>query len=329
MELKESTNIFKALGDSSRLLIIDILREKPCYVEELAERLNLAESTVSFHLKKLEAGGLVKRVKEQYYVTFHLNKKIFSLTLGDITSFKNHEKVEQDERIQKYAKKVIRAFYRNGKIEKLPSQYKKRLLVLEQLLNDFSPVKTYAETEIDSIVSDKYDDYCTIRRLFIDEKMMTREKGIYRINPLYKHQFPASELKIFSPKKEKNIKMDRSVIKRTYKQTGTAMGVYSLLNSVTGDFYIGSSKNLNGMMNRHRFELSTKIHTIKEIQDTWNDFGEQKLRFEIVDKLEPKDDPAMNYSEELQELENLWIDKLRKEGKKIIRLKTTRVAKEQ
>lgn len=55
MEIAKSIEIMKALADSSRLQALNILMEKPQYVEELAHRLNLAVSTVSFHLKKLEA----------------------------------------------------------------------------------------------------------------------------------------------------------------------------------------------------------------------------------------------------------------------------------
>ena len=81
MKLQESLMIFKALSDSSRLLIVSSLLQKPQYVEELAQRLNLADSTVSFHLKKLETAQLVYKEKQQYYVIFHLNEQIFDSTL--------------------------------------------------------------------------------------------------------------------------------------------------------------------------------------------------------------------------------------------------------
>jgi len=80
MKIENVKELFKALSDRSRLSVVKSLIEKPQYLEELAERLNLAVSTVSFHLKKLENAGLVWKEKQQYYTIFYL-KRIFSQKL--------------------------------------------------------------------------------------------------------------------------------------------------------------------------------------------------------------------------------------------------------
>ncbi len=66
MKAEQSLAIMKALADESRLAIVNSLLEHSQYVEEIAKRHDLAPSTVSFHLKKLEQAGLVKSRKEQY-----------------------------------------------------------------------------------------------------------------------------------------------------------------------------------------------------------------------------------------------------------------------
>ena len=43
---------------------------------ELAARFALAESTVSFHLKKLEAAGLLAKRRNQYYQVFALAREM-------------------------------------------------------------------------------------------------------------------------------------------------------------------------------------------------------------------------------------------------------------
>ena len=63
MGIKENIEIMKSLADASRLQVLNSLMEKPQYVEEIAQRMNLAVSTVSFHLKKLEKAGLVYKTK--------------------------------------------------------------------------------------------------------------------------------------------------------------------------------------------------------------------------------------------------------------------------
>jgi len=73
MEVQQSISIMKALADSSRLMILNSLFEKPQYVEEIAERIDLAVSTVSFHLKKMEEA--VSNVKQRDVLKVKQSKK--------------------------------------------------------------------------------------------------------------------------------------------------------------------------------------------------------------------------------------------------------------
>jgi hypothetical protein len=179
MEIQQSIEIMKSLADTSRLLVINSLFEKPQYVEELSNRLNLAASTVSFHLKKLEGGGLVSKIKEQYYFVYKVNDEILDLTLRKFISFDNLEKFNQDKRMNDYRNKVLKTFFNKNKLIKLPVQHKKRLIILEEILSSFSFDKKYSEDKIDQTINKFYDDHCTIRRLFIEEGMMKRVNGVY------------------------------------------------------------------------------------------------------------------------------------------------------
>lgn len=182
MDISKSIEIMKSLADTSRLQVLNSLMDKPQYVEELAHRLNLAVSTVSFHLKKLEKAGLVNKVKEQYYIIYHVNKSIFNLSLRELTSFENIDKYIQDERINKYRNKVLKTFIRKGKLIKLPVQHKKKLIILNEFLMKFEAGKNYSEKEVDNIINQVFNDHCTIRRLLIEEGMMKRKNQIYWLN---------------------------------------------------------------------------------------------------------------------------------------------------
>lgn len=337
MEIDESLNLIKALADSSRLRIIDSLIEKPQYVEELAQRLGLAVSTVSFHLKKLEAAKLVCKTKEQYYVIFQINKDIFDLTLRELTTFENKEKFIEDERISSYKNKVLSVFFEGGKLLRMPVQYKKRQIVLEEILKKFEPGKEYPEAEVDALIEELYDDYCSVRRYFVDEAMMFRQKGIYRINPAYNAVNKAESVtglkKTKSGLNKKKIediiykegkKMDsakREELKRSYKLNPPPMGVYQVKNLISGNIFLGSNKNLNAIINRHQFTLRMGQHPIPEIQQTWNESEDKNLVFEIIDKLEFKDDPEYDYTEDLELLEEMWFEKLKSScGEKLFRL---------
>ena len=175
MEIHQSIEIMKSLADTSRLQVLNAIMDKPQYVEELAHRMNLAVSTVSFHLKKLEKAGLVTKKKDQYYIIYSLNEELFSLSLRELTSFNNIEKFVQEERIDKYRQKVLKTFFKKEKLVRLPVQRKKKLIVLNEFLKMFKMEKIYPEPEVDAIINRLFDDHCTIRRLLIEEGVMKRD----------------------------------------------------------------------------------------------------------------------------------------------------------
>lgn len=173
--------LFKALCDKSRLRIINNLINGPMYVELLSERLELAPSTISFHLKKLEEAELVYSKKEQYYVMYYLNEGVFNINLKDIVYSK--EEINEDkekEREEKYRKKVIDNFFKYGKLLSIPVQAKKRKIVLEEMINAFEDDKEYTERDVNIIIADYNDDFCTLRKWMVSENLLVREDGIYK-----------------------------------------------------------------------------------------------------------------------------------------------------
>lgn len=54
----------KALSDPTRIKILELLREHPMSVSEIAERLGRDKSTVYRHIKALEDAGLVEVVEK-------------------------------------------------------------------------------------------------------------------------------------------------------------------------------------------------------------------------------------------------------------------------
>ena len=81
--------------------------------------------------------------------------------------------------------KVIDSFIKYGRLVQLPAQRKKRVYILEFFLQKFDPNRIYTEAEVNVIIQRYYDDFCTIRREFIINKMMTRTASRYRRNKSY------------------------------------------------------------------------------------------------------------------------------------------------
>lgn len=171
--------LFKCLSDRSRLQILKSLIQQPMYVELLAERLNLTPPTISFHLKKLESIGLVYPVKEQYYIIYHLNATVLDQKMISFIRDESPETERQAEREENYRKKVLDSFFEYGKLKTIPVQRKKRLIILEEICKSFEMDRKYTEKEVNLIIADFHDDFCTIRRDMISEKLMERDGRHY------------------------------------------------------------------------------------------------------------------------------------------------------
>ena len=170
----EAISLFKCLADKSRIQILKSLAVEDMYVERLAERLGLTASTISFHLKKLSDANAVTAYKTQYYMMYSLNKEIFQINILEILQQESDEAQKQAQRDADYRQRVIDAFFEYGKLKAIPTQLKKERIVLEVIAEAFDFDKMYSEREVNIIIADFYDDFCTIRRDMVSERLLGR-----------------------------------------------------------------------------------------------------------------------------------------------------------
>jgi ArsR family transcriptional regulator len=64
---------FKALSDPLRLCIIDLLQEQEFCVCDLCDRLGVAQSKISFHLKVLKKAGILHSRQQGKWMYYSLN----------------------------------------------------------------------------------------------------------------------------------------------------------------------------------------------------------------------------------------------------------------
>ena len=176
----DAIKLFKCLADKSRLQILKSLAHEDMYVERLSERLNLTPATISFHLKKLADAGAVKSYRTQYYMMYSLCNEVFLSRIIDIIKEETDETVILNERDENYRKKVIESFFEYEKLKSIPAQRKKKRIILEEIAKSFDSDKIYTEKEVNIIIAEFHDDFCTIRRDMISEKLMDRENGKYK-----------------------------------------------------------------------------------------------------------------------------------------------------
>jgi hypothetical protein len=103
-------------------------------------------------------------------------------------------------------------------------------------------------------------------------------------------------------------------IKREYKERKKPAGVFQVKNTANDKVLLGSSLNLEGPLNSHKFMLSIGRHRNEMLQKEWNEFGPDKFVFAILEVVKIKEDSNFNLIDELTLLEQIWLEKLQPFG---------------
>jgi len=102
----------------------------------------------------------------------------------------------------------------------------------------------------------------------------------------------------------------RQELIREYKERKKPAGIFQVRNTVNGKILLGSSLNLEGPLNSHKFMLTIGKHRNEALQKDWDEFGGDKFVFETLEVVKVSDDPDFNLEDELTLLEQIWIEKL-------------------
>ena len=77
-------------------------------------------------------------------------------------------------------------------------------------------------------------------------------------------------------------------------------GVYKITNNITGDFYIGSSKNIKHRWAQHKCLSMWKLHPNVKLYNAMAEFGLDNFKFEVLEE-----------TSSLREREQYWIKQLK------------------
>lgn len=174
--MKEKLALLKILADETRLEILNLLLKEDSYVEKIACELSLTPATICYHLKKMESAGVVNCSRSQFYIIYSLNQRIFDRPLYELIK-KDEEIVDAEE---KYKKQVLSNFFKYGRLTRIPTQRKKREIVLAEILKQFDFDREYDEKEVNEILLHYHEDFCTMRREMIAFGMLTRDHEAYK-----------------------------------------------------------------------------------------------------------------------------------------------------
>ena len=103
---------------------------------------------------------------------------------------------------------------------------------------------------------------------------------------------------------------DRKALVRAYKESVRPMGVYRVRNTKSGRAIVAASRDLPSALNRQRAQLRMNGHPDKALQKEWGTSGVDAFVFEVLDTLEPIDQPGYDPTDDLDALERMWVERL-------------------
>ncbi|MRX73303.1 metalloregulator ArsR/SmtB family transcription factor [Bacillus lacus] len=184
MQLNKLVEFHKVMGDPTRIRIVTLLASGPKHGQAIAGILGLTAPTISHHLGKLRALNLIeeKRVKNSIYFALHHNVyDHYAAAVGETVRKGGDEEMSAQQGSDHM---ILRNYLtKEGKLKVIPSQRKRKLIVLRHIVEEFEPGRKYPEKEINEYLLKYHEDFATLRRELIMNSMMYREDGIYELNP--------------------------------------------------------------------------------------------------------------------------------------------------
>jgi hypothetical protein len=170
----DAASVLALLVAGDRLSVVAALVLGAHTIDDIAERTDVLPRDVLRVLTRLESAGLASVDGVQW--TLHVD------VLREVVTGHRWPTEHASPDITASAPEqaaVLRAFFRNGRLVRVPAQRTKRLVVLDRLARDFELGVRYPESEVNEILLAYYPDYAALRRYMVEEDFLARENGMY------------------------------------------------------------------------------------------------------------------------------------------------------
>lgn len=98
--LSSIANMFKLLGNETRLAIVLILYERECCVCEIVDLLDMSQPAISQHLRRLKDANLIQEERRGQWVYYNLAKNSPVIPWIEEIAPAIHERVEWKEKLK-------------------------------------------------------------------------------------------------------------------------------------------------------------------------------------------------------------------------------------
>lgn len=179
--------MIKALADVSRLQMLSWMSAAEWTVSDSAERLSPSEPTVSHHVAKLHAAGLLSlrmAGTQRFYKAnpermTRLRAYVADLDkpLAEPADAVNDKSWIEALPFSAEDKKALGEYTLNGRLTRFPNKEKRWLVILRWAATRFEPGRRYTEREVNTLLREINEDVALLRRDLVDFGFLRRERG--------------------------------------------------------------------------------------------------------------------------------------------------------
>ena len=188
----------KALADPNWLRVVGACAAAPRTLAALAAELGLPEPAIRRHVERLTAAGLLAEAPvasaeatfspgDPRDIAYALRVDVVHALGRRLAAIEPHDQPivgvgDQDgPPLSPAEARIIRGFFHDDRLTTIPSQERKRLVVIRYLRDRCFPEdRPYPEKEVNQRLALFHPDVATLRRAMVDEGLMTRAGGVYR-----------------------------------------------------------------------------------------------------------------------------------------------------
>jgi hypothetical protein len=166
----QATSLTGLLGDEERLRVVAAIALGARTVDDVARTSELERDDVRRSLPRLIAAGVVEQREG-----LHVNVKPFRDAARDRAPRERELPGATPDQAR-----VLRNFADGGRLRSIPVKASQRRVVLEYLADRFDVGVDYAEATVNELLGRFHEDYASLRRYLVDQRLLTRHAGVYR-----------------------------------------------------------------------------------------------------------------------------------------------------
>lgn len=177
MEDNQMLDFVKALAHADRLRIVGVLTKSPATISQVAQILGMHPRDALNHLAFLEYIGVVRSTPAQ-----QKQDDLYELVPEGIENAAKRQFSSEREsyvpspHLDEKSRKVLASYLNaDGTIKQLPNQPAKLQVILDYIVEAFTPGVIYTEKEINLIIRRFHIDTAGLRRDMIDRGMLERK----------------------------------------------------------------------------------------------------------------------------------------------------------